>query len=268
MLPGPPPTIPMLNSESWQTFHASQEGDARPAALAASIDFEQVLFCPCAEDTDGEEDRREAELGVRTVHLYCATAEPLHGPQAMVPEPSLPLGCTDSDLEPHVQCDDDADAAIPPKEEPFTSPFAPLPSSSSPETTEADAHAKPDPETAPSALQRSAPARSRVTGPSTPILPVETPEDDATQASAHDPGANAASTTDATKGDVAPATATPIGAPAPVRTEDQAERSDLSSGEPVIGDPDLDDEARRFVELAKTQPADDTTEAHVRPKRR
>lgn len=43
--------------------------------------------------------------------------------------------------------------------------------------------------------------------------------------------------------------------------EDQAEMSDASPGEPVIGDPDFDDDARRLVELAKTESADDTTEA-------
>lgn len=89
-----------------------------------------------------------------------------------------------------------------------------------------------------------------------PSLPSEGLEDDATQAGAHDPSASTASATDAMQVYIAPAAATPIVAPVPVKPENQAEISDASPGEPVIGDPDLDDDAGRCVELAKMAVSD------------
>lgn len=59
-------------------------------------------------------------------------------------------------------------------------------------------------------LCNAMPSRPKVAAErDTPILPVGGPEDDATQASADDTGANAASTTEAMQGDVSSATATP-----------------------------------------------------------
>lgn len=180
MPPGPPPKIPVLNSEFWQTTRAPREGDAPAAASIASIDFANADF---------EEERCESELGVGAVHL-CGTEEPSLDPQAAVLEPSPPTGSTDSAPEAQAQFDG-AGARIPLKEEPNT---AQLWRSSHPcrpfsELFEAGAHThtEPDIEAAPSAVKRSAPARPKVT----------------------EPCANASFTTEATQGDVDPASATP-----------------------------------------------------------
>lgn len=84
-----------------------------------------------------------------------------------------------------------------------------------------------------------------MTEPDTPIFLVETLEDDATHASAHDPGANAAYA-----GQVPPPTAIPTMALIPVKTEDHAEMSDASPGGSFIDGPGLDDDARSFQSLS------------------
>lgn len=100
-----------------------------------------------------------------------------------------------------------------------------------------------------------------------PILPAEGPEGDATQAGAHDRGANAAATTEATQGDIAPATAT-TSAPAPVKTDEQAEMSDALQGKTVIGTTAHSSKAQMLEEVVDLEAEPERTKPFAQPLRR